>query len=482
MEYLNKISQHYIFPQIQPLKESYLYFPLGIKKRNKLFFILKQTLENEQYKHEKKDKVNRYFFDGQIQFTNFEYEKLQIFGKYLEEKKHDCCFNSSFWSDSMKLRFLAANNYEKGNTVKSIIAYNEWMNSHFNLEVDQKMQSFLQEGIIYLSGKDHRYRPIIILNVFKLVGKENSFPDILKAITYFLDVIMENMFLPGQIENWVIICDLNNLGITNLPMNSFKKIIQYLMNNYKSRLHRLYVVNCAGLISIPWAMIKPLLDENTIEKVSIEKTNELKNLWNHVNKNQIEKRFSGNLENITNFWYQCVYQYFLMFFIFIQASAQRLHLRHVAYIKPSIDNRKPWSPHYSLSKWANKYTIQTNLKIQQENKALLNKMMFIDKKSSIFNSQKLLESHHYIKSMADYYRGRQQKELHNQNNKIMHRLQSAQKNSIYGKKMWVPEIKKIELYRSNIIKSRSKGGKEIKGNEIENQYGRKQNNEIEFEL
>ena len=57
------------------------------------------------------------------------------------------------------------------------------------------------------------------------------------------------------------------------------------MSNYKSRLYRLYVVNCAGSITVPWAMIKSLLDDNTIEKVSIDKSNEGKNIWSHVNKN-----------------------------------------------------------------------------------------------------------------------------------------------------------------------------------------------------
>jgi hypothetical protein len=40
----------------------------------------------------------------------------------------------------------------------------------------------------------------------------------LKAITYFLEYIIENLLLPGQVENWVIIQDLNGMGVTSLPL------------------------------------------------------------------------------------------------------------------------------------------------------------------------------------------------------------------------------------------------------------------------
>ena len=60
---------------------------------------------------------------------------------------------------------------------------------------------------------------------------ESSLPEILNGMTYFLDVIMQNMFLPGQIENWVIVSDLNNLGITSLPMNVLIKFCFFYFFN-----------------------------------------------------------------------------------------------------------------------------------------------------------------------------------------------------------------------------------------------------------
>lgn len=56
------------------------------------------------------------------------------------------------------------------------------------------------------------------------------------------------------------------------------------MEHYKSRLYRLYAVNCPGSVTIPWGMVKSILDDTTVEKVQFDKGNEPKGLWTHTNK------------------------------------------------------------------------------------------------------------------------------------------------------------------------------------------------------
>ena len=38
------------------------------------------------------------------------------------------------------------------------------------------------------------------------------------CINYFLQFVCDNLFLPGQVENWVIIEDLTNINILDLPL------------------------------------------------------------------------------------------------------------------------------------------------------------------------------------------------------------------------------------------------------------------------
>jgi hypothetical protein len=119
-----------------------------------------------------------------------------------------------------------------------------------------------------MTGRDHRFRPIIVMNISRISPKEANAEYILKGIDYFLNTILTFGMLPGQIESWVFIMDFNNSGISDLPISLFKKIITYMSDNYKFHLYRLFVVNCTKAITVPWGVIKIILEEDTVMKIN----------------------------------------------------------------------------------------------------------------------------------------------------------------------------------------------------------------------
>lgn len=50
----------------------------------------------------------------------------------------------------------------------------------------------------------------------------------LKGITYFLEIVVNEMLVPGRIENWVILIDLDYKGIMGLAINVIIYIYLYL--------------------------------------------------------------------------------------------------------------------------------------------------------------------------------------------------------------------------------------------------------------
>jgi len=42
--------------------------------------------------------------------------------------------------------------------------------------------------------------------------------EIMEAMIYFLVYVIENLMLPGQIENWNYIIDFGHMGISDLPL------------------------------------------------------------------------------------------------------------------------------------------------------------------------------------------------------------------------------------------------------------------------
>jgi len=38
-------------------------------------------------------------------------------------------------------------------------------------------------------------------------------------LTYLFEIIINEMMIPGQVENWIFIMDLQHMGLTSLPIN-----------------------------------------------------------------------------------------------------------------------------------------------------------------------------------------------------------------------------------------------------------------------
>ena len=56
---------------------------------------------------------------------------------------------------------------------------------------------------------------------------------------------MNYILIPGQIENWFIICDLKNIGITKFSL--FKKIMNTL-SKFRCRIIKNYILYLNGFI------------------------------------------------------------------------------------------------------------------------------------------------------------------------------------------------------------------------------------------
>lgn len=73
-------------------------------------------------------------------------------------------------------------------------------------------------GVFYCQGRDNRFRPIIQIQP-KLVIKMKLTPeDMVATLSYMMHYFIENLLLPGQVENWIFLNNLEGVGITQLPV------------------------------------------------------------------------------------------------------------------------------------------------------------------------------------------------------------------------------------------------------------------------
>jgi hypothetical protein len=76
----------------------------------------------------------------------------------------------------------------------------------------------MKSGFLYVSGRDFKYRPIVILNVRKIVDVEYPIEVINASTAFFCDFVVKKLLIPGYVENWIMLIDLNDVGITSLPV------------------------------------------------------------------------------------------------------------------------------------------------------------------------------------------------------------------------------------------------------------------------
>ena len=137
---------------------------------------------------------------------------------------------------------------------------------------------------------------------YRVNMKELNLKNIIEGSNFFFDYIVRHMLLEGKIENWVVVMDMNKMGVMEMPYSVIKELNQHLQSNFRNRMFVLYLINAPSMISIPWKVCKGFLDESTVKKIHIQSDKDMSKLFTHTNKSQVESRFGGTAPNVIHFW------------------------------------------------------------------------------------------------------------------------------------------------------------------------------------
>ncbi len=100
------------------------------------------------------------------------------------------------------------------------------------------------------------------------------------------------MLVPGRVENWVIIVDLDDIGLTNVPAG-LKKMIASLQINYKARLAKMFVLNASFFIRAGWMIVEGFMDPVTRCKIQLSGDCSHPELRNLVSNTQLPAEYGG---------------------------------------------------------------------------------------------------------------------------------------------------------------------------------------------
>ena len=124
----------------------------------------------------------------------------------------------------------------------------------------------------------------------------------MQAACFMLQFAADNLLLPGKVENWMCISDLGYRGLSDLPLNTLRKITKVLQDIFKCRLAFSAMINCPKSVYFIYSCLKPFLDPVTIDKIAVAKTNVAHEVISYFNPYQVEERYGGKAPNLTVFW------------------------------------------------------------------------------------------------------------------------------------------------------------------------------------
>ena len=153
---------------------------------------------------------------------------------------------------------------------------------------------------MYTCGRDRRFRPVIVLNGAKLMERNLQPPQMLRLAYYVLEYISNRLFVPGKVETWVIIMDLANVPLNQMPISTLKLMMKSLKRHYCCTLYRMFVVNASSVVTGIWRMVQYFLEDVTRKKIRICAEDFRAQVLEVVPREQLERRFGGEREDLVS--------------------------------------------------------------------------------------------------------------------------------------------------------------------------------------
>ena len=272
-----------IFKKGIPPKEAYYYFPKG-----------KEVIDLHKKKPEKN---NRRIFIN-VPFLEIEYKWLEKYKEIIASNPQNKL--PEFWNDGLNLAYIYSTECNLEKAYQRMINYFNWYGSFFplNIQPGDKCVQVLNSGYLYVFGRDHQFRPLIICQPYILQKCLDIYSDvdIMNASIFILQYMANYMLIPGQIENWIMIVNMENTSVLSLP-ESVKNLINKSSEYFIARLYRCYILGLNALLRILYKLICTFVEKTTVEKVIILDNKEDKRKHQDINPENLEERFGGKAPN-----------------------------------------------------------------------------------------------------------------------------------------------------------------------------------------
>lgn len=352
----NNITKSISLNNITPIKEN-----LGgveIKSNLNPFTITLSCLLFEPEETDIIDNEIRYIYLNRLLNDD---EQLYLAKLRRYAKTHEIKFPHVIWIQA--LRFLRSAQYHLQTAIDMMKN-----NHHFRINelpiYEKDVLDDLNTGAIYWHGRDHKFRPILIVKLAKLDQFQGDIQRIQKLLCFCLEFFLRYLQVAGRIENWNVIIDLFGKGITDLPIQILKSVLSLVNTRYRMRLFRMFIVNCPKFINVVSSALVAAIPGTSVHKIRFIDEAFSEEMINMIPQEQLEESYGGSCTNLTENFYP--FRFYPM--TKDDQNIPNLHsiipIEHITglsiEIPPKFDYKKlPWIKHLSKMN----FTKQTALEL-----------------------------------------------------------------------------------------------------------------------
>lgn len=254
----------------------------------------------------KMEKNLRRIFEGAQDYIPFEENGIKKMEEMMElhNKQNKTDYNitdPTKWLRADTLRLLQATAFNYSKSLEYITNNIDWKKESYPIKLSQGGKNAIKMGFIYAHGRDNRYRPIVIIDATVYMNNKEKIPyeDWLNAIIFFMNYMVNgpNVLIPGQVENWNVICDMQEISITSIP-SDFRRFLKVMSSNFRCRLYVSFILNMSWIVRGVWALVKTFLDPVTQDKVRIFGSSDREQIFEFINPCQVEVKLGGKAKNM----------------------------------------------------------------------------------------------------------------------------------------------------------------------------------------
>ncbi|KAF7457668.1 Sec14 domain containing protein [Cryptosporidium felis] len=200
------------------------------------------------------------------------------------------------------LRFLSSAHFHLQTTLDMMSSNHSFRNKELPINEKEVIED-LNLGAIYWHGRDVKFRPILIVKLAKLDLLVGEIERIQRLLCFCLEFFLKYLQIAGRIENWNVIIDLVGKGITDLPIQVLKSVLNLVNTRYRMRLYRMFIVNSPKFINVVSNALVAAIPGSSIRKVRFIDEPFSEEITNMIPPQQLEKSYGGTCPDLTDNFY-----------------------------------------------------------------------------------------------------------------------------------------------------------------------------------